>query len=283
MSIQAVAWALEQHIGDAAAKLVLISLANAVNGKTGRCFPTIEQICSESDCSGSTVRRKLKWLESECWISIHAEYSDDGRQLANSYTLGCQHDGGRVSHRQGEGSTSDTLEGVNCDTPTKEPEEIPEESILSETSSDETRKAKKRNNYPEAFEALWKAYPTHQNMSKKEAFDAWKKLDEEDLASVLKAVPGYRAFLDTKPDLEIVHLCRFISKRRFDGYVSEDRQSTPQQVSDEQWAKRLRYARHEQKWASHTWGPMPGSVNCLAPQHLIEPSDGENWREFENA
>lgn len=278
MSIQAVAWVLDQNISDAAAKLVLISLANALNGRTGRCFPTIETICSESSCSKSTALRKLKWLEGEGWISINSEFGADGRQLANSYTLGCQIDTPRVSTRHGEGFTRDTPEGVSCDTPTKEPEEIPEGSILSETSSDETRKEKKRITYPDAFEALWKAYPVHQNMSKKEAFDAWTKLDDEDRTAVFNAVPGYKAFLSTKPDLETVHLCRFISKCRFDGYVAAPQQAaTPKHVTTEDWQKRLGYARQQRRWSVQAWGPMPQTDGSCVPAELLEPEDGRGW------
>ncbi len=155
---------------------------------------------------------------------------------------------------------------------------------MSETSSDHAPKGKKnRIDYPADFDALWKAYPTTVNMSKKEAFDAWRKLDAEDRPAVLAAVPGYKDFLAKKPDHERIHLCRFISKRRFDGYAAGQQPTASEQVSAEQWAKRLRYARHERRWASVIWGPMPGFPNCLAPTHLIEPGDGQGWSEFENA
>lgn len=49
---------------------------------------------------------------------------------------------------------------------------------------------KKRQSYPEAFEAAWKAYPTTVNMSKAEGFKEWAKLDPEDQQNVAKAIPA---------------------------------------------------------------------------------------------
>ncbi|WP_085033913.1 DUF1376 domain-containing protein [Ensifer aridi] len=150
-------------------------------------------------------------------------------------------------------------------------------SSLSETSSDEKPKSKKRLSYPEQFEAFWKAYPTDRNMAKKEAFDAWKKLDAEDRAACLAAVPGYRELLKRKPTLETLHACRFITKRRFEGYAPEP----PQSVDEAAWIKRLNYGRREGKWASDKWGPAPKRAGCLVPENLLQPDDGAGWREME--
>lgn len=150
---------------------------------------------------------------------------------------------------------------------------------LSETSSDEKPKSKKRQSYPEQFEAFWKAYPTDRNMSKKEAFDAWKKLDADDRAACIAAIPGYRDLLKSKPTLETLHACRFITKRRFEGYAPEP----PLPVDEAAWLKRLNYGRREGKWASDKWGPAPRRPGCLVPENLLQPDDGAGWREMEKA
>lgn len=162
-------------------------------------------------------------------------------------------------------------------TPTKE--EDKSSSVLSETGSDEAAKPKKRETYPEAFEEFWSSYPTHSNMSKKEAYDAWKRLDETDRQKCAQAVAGYRAFLKSKPDLETIHACRFISKRRFDGYTT----APAAMVDVETWAKRLRYGRRQHKWSIAEWGPLPGAEGCRIPPAMLEPGDGEGWTEQERA
>lgn len=159
----------------------------------------------------------------------------------------------------------------------QEQEQKQDKDSLSETSSDEKPKSKKRLSYPEQFEVFWKAYPTDRNMAKKEAFDAWKKLDAEDQAACIAAIPGYRELLKSKPNLETLHACRFIIKRRFDGYAPEP----PQPVDEVAWIKRLNYGRREGKWASDKWGPAPMRPGCTVPEHLLKPDDGAGWREME--
>lgn len=287
MSIQAVAWVLEQTIPDPAGKLVLISLANAYNGKSGRCFPSIEQIAVESSCSRSTVKRKLQWLSEMGWISVHQVKDTTGRQMANSYSIHFDlelREGFTLNRTEGsslnrEGFTGEPGEGFNCEPPLKEPEEIPEEGSLSETSSDDAPKSKKKISYPEPFEAFWQAYPRTPNMSKSEAFTAWRKLDGDEQAACITAIPGYAAFLKTKPDLETIHACRFISKRRFEGFSGPGNSALPEAL----WEKRLSYARREGKWSTKDWGPAPGLPGCFVPPELINETDGTDWRELELA
>ncbi len=152
------------------------------------------------------------------------------------------------------------------------------EDSLSETGSDN---APKQEGYSPQFEEFWKAYPRTANMSKKEAFDAWKKLGPDDRAACIAAIPGYVAFLKTKPDLETIHACRFISKRRFDGYNLSA--ATVVTVDEKTWRSRLRYGRRLGKWSVSDWGPLPGADGCRVPAHLLENGDGDGWTEMERA
>jgi hypothetical protein len=79
MSIQAVAAVLDTHVGDAAAKLLLLCLANAHNNSTGLCQPTIARLAEESDLSRSSVKRRLAWLADEKANGIRAFISIDER------------------------------------------------------------------------------------------------------------------------------------------------------------------------------------------------------------
>lgn len=155
-------------------------------------------------------------------------------------------------------------------------------NILSETGSDNAPEKKGKISYPEAFESFWNVYPRSANMAKKEAFDAWKKLTAEEREQCLRAIPGYIAFLKTKPTLETIHACRFISKRRFEGFASAAGEA-PAVVDDEKWLKRLRYGRREGAWSSASWGPCPGQPGSLVPLALLESGDGEGWSEMEVA
>ncbi len=151
---------------------------------------------------------------------------------------------------------------------------------LSETSSDQTPKKRKLEKYPEQFETFWQAYPKTANMSKKEAHDEWKKLDDGDRQACNAGISGYRAFLKANPNLETIHACRFISKRRFEGHA--EAQATPA-ADDAAWAKRLNYARSKKIWDTLKWGAKPHTAGCTVPANLLQPNDGADWREWEQA
>jgi len=76
--------------------------------------------------------------------------------------------------------------------------------------------------YSEEFETeFWMNYPRTPNMSKFEAWQVWSKLGADDRAKARQAIEPYKRFLKMKPDLEVVHACRFLSKKRFEGFVSD--------------------------------------------------------------
>jgi Helix-turn-helix domain len=86
MSIQAVAWALDQDIRDPLAKLILISLANHADHTTGFCYPPMKLIAKEASCDRRTVIRKLPLLTDAGYIRIVPDR--EGKQrLAHYYQL----------------------------------------------------------------------------------------------------------------------------------------------------------------------------------------------------
>jgi hypothetical protein len=86
MSIQAVAWALDQDIRDPYAKLILISLGNHTDHSTGFCYPTMRLIGKEASCDRRTVIRKLPWLADSRYIRIIPDRQGKQR-LAHYYQL----------------------------------------------------------------------------------------------------------------------------------------------------------------------------------------------------
>jgi hypothetical protein len=76
-----------------------------------------------------------------------------------------------------------------------------------------------REKYSDEFEKqFWVPYPRTPTMSKQEAWKSWEKLSPDDRLKACEAIDPYRQFLKTKPNLETVHTCRFISQRRFEGF-----------------------------------------------------------------
>jgi hypothetical protein len=86
MSIQAVAWALEQALPPRA-KLILISLANHADHVDGYCWLRAETIAREGACDVRSVPRFIKGLIEHGYVRRQARHGDDGRQRASDYWL----------------------------------------------------------------------------------------------------------------------------------------------------------------------------------------------------
>lgn len=95
-----------------------------------------------------------------------------------------------------------------------------------QNKSPENKKPKKNPdlNYTATFEEFWKAYPTDRIMSKSKTFVQWKKLDDADKVLAQQAVPIFLNYCKQNPDYRPVHAERFISHRRFDGLLDQEKQ-----------------------------------------------------------
>lgn len=87
MCIKAISWAWKQPVTDSGAKLVLLYLADCMNGKDGRCHPSIPTIATATGLYVRTVQRKLRWLEEEGLITVSSRSSANGGPVANSVAL----------------------------------------------------------------------------------------------------------------------------------------------------------------------------------------------------
>jgi hypothetical protein len=86
MSIQAVAWALEQDI-PARPKLVLVSLANHADHTNGYCWLKAETIGAEAACSPRAVFNFVGDLIRNGYVRKSGKKGADGKQRANDFWL----------------------------------------------------------------------------------------------------------------------------------------------------------------------------------------------------
>lgn len=86
MSIQAVAWALEQEM-PARPKLVLVSIANHADHRTGYCWLKAETIADEASCSPRGVFNFIGDLIRNGYLRKAIRRGEDGKQRANDYWI----------------------------------------------------------------------------------------------------------------------------------------------------------------------------------------------------
>jgi len=108
----------------------------------------------------------------------------------------------------------------------KRREETEEESMSADadgndlfSEGEKTEEGKGKANYPSSFEDFWHNYPTDPLMSKKKAYEQWKRLPMVDRVAALAACGPFREFCHLHPTYRPVHALRFLSERRFDGFT----------------------------------------------------------------
>ena len=143
---------------------------------------------------------------------------------------------------------------------------------------------RKRLAYPVEFDALWAAYPTDPNMSKSKALDAWKRLGPDDRRAAMASIPGFRAYCRKNPTYRPVHLVRFITDRRFDGFVSNTAppgSATPAgsvaELTPEQRGNAQRSLVRDWQNSPFGWpyklGPKPDEPGCQIPPEILAEFD----------
>lgn len=212
MSIQAVAWALNQPVQDPAAKLVLISLCNAYNADHGTCHPSHGRLAQEATVSVATVKRKLKLLCDEGWIEAIKRFDKTGRQVANGYRLFFDQGGGQ--NELPGGQSYDLGEGVNCDLPLKKPEEISEGIPPISPKGDDRLEGD--------FQIIWDSWPNRRNTSRKKALSAYRRLSASERDACFEGAVAFAAeqtaIIEARPEKVqfCPHLSTFINQRRWE-------------------------------------------------------------------
>lgn len=164
------------------------------------------------------------------------------------------------------------------------PSQRKEEGGKMKEEKKELCRKRKIVSYPEAFEILWKAYPTDNLMSKKQALDAWQRLDSEDRTACIDSVPAFKAYCKSHPDYRPIHLNRYISQRRFDGMLEAGRTIAARQkelvvfvaYDSPQWWAWDKYLRAKEGRGSPK-SERTGGWNFPSewPPKIVQPSIGE--------
>jgi len=78
-----------------------------------------------------------------------------------------------------------------------------------------------RNAYPADFENFWRAYPTDPLMSKRKAFEIWRRMGAGDRAAAQAAIPAFREHVKRQINYRVVHAQRYLSERRYEGFAAK--------------------------------------------------------------
>lgn len=221
MSIQAVAAVLDADVGEVAAKMLLVCIANAHNTTSGVCCPSIDRLAAESGMSRSSVKRWLRWLEERRYLRVVERRDPTGRQLAHGFELTLAEgvkltsslqdvvEGSELTSRE---ATGEPGEGVTGEPPLKKPEEKP--------------------NTPQppsgglGFADLWEAWPQEQRGSSENAEGAFNRLTIPDRVKAIQLAPIVASAFRRRKGARIPALVRYIRERlfvEFDGAPPLDR------------------------------------------------------------
>lgn len=118
MSHAATHWAMQTDAPTPAAKLVLLILADAHNGHTGECFPSLARLVKATGYSESSVKYAVRDLEKAGLLSRESMADESGRTKGVKYTLNIGQGRGQDmtpggQKITGEGSEYDPTRGQN--------------------------------------------------------------------------------------------------------------------------------------------------------------------------
>lgn len=178
MSVEALAWAFRQHVGDPIGKLVLIALANHAN-EDWVCTPGRKTLAKHAECSVDSVDRRLVDLIEARYVSKENRVSGKGDPTSNSYRLNRE----RVAADSGYGVAADSGEGSRTPAATMM-NHHPEPDIFADADGNPPPPAKTTD---ADFEDFWRAYP--KKVGKKKARELFvKHIKPTDLPQVMRAL-----------------------------------------------------------------------------------------------
>lgn len=268
MSFQAVAWAIEQRVGDAILKNLLMTICHHADREQWNCWPSQELLAYESEVSKRTIQRKLKDLEALGFIRIEPRRVDGKQANSMIWITGGQPVTLSPSGGQGRPVLVDSKVSTSK-------EQSEDNSQYKRPKKDE------EGTYSAEFEALWKAYPRTTGTSKKKAYDIWRMLNAENQDRVRAAVPVYADLMrrEGRPEDKIKHMQFWLKDRMYEtlGALAATSAAPTEwwkAATREQWIKLLVIWRSDSNWRL-SWGPDPGKPGCCVPDDLL--TENEKW------
>lgn len=80
-------WADLQDTGNAQSQLVLVAIARHADWDNGTCYPSQRALSEMAKCSARTIRRHIKQLVSDGFITISERFAEGGERTSNLFTL----------------------------------------------------------------------------------------------------------------------------------------------------------------------------------------------------
>lgn len=218
-SIKPEFWTSEQVLGlKPVTRLLFIGMWNFADdyGRMPLAPRSIKaQVMPEDPVTADDVRAMLFELDAAGLIII---YSVEGKEYLE--VTGWSHQKIDKPHKpKYPGPYTEQKENVAEPSPNI-PGSPAEPSPLDRIGEEKKRKKETRAEpaYSPEFEKFWIAYPRTPVMAKKMAWPEWQKLPPEDQSAALAAVAPFKEWLAKQKDHPVVHACRFLSQRRFDGF-----------------------------------------------------------------
>lgn len=276
MSVQAISWAMAFEAESATEKAVLFVLANFADGN-GACYPGQQNVAKLAACSERSVRRVMDSLEDRRVIVREERRREDGSRTSDSITLiafqqaanlaGC-----KETNRPSCPKSPDTVAGI----------------YKADTKEDtKAAAAREKSDFDALSEKLVDAVGEG-NIQGHGALvigpiigliEAGCDL-HTDILPTIRAVSS-RLKRPAGSWTYFVPAIREAYEARIEAGRCVVKPPTPA-ASEKRWNTRLKAARQRGQWSSTEWGPAPGQPGSIVPEHLLQPGDGEGWREWQS-
>lgn len=180
MSNEAITWAFKQQL-PSTQKFVLVALADYAD-EAGQCFPSHNKTAERVGASRSTVRRAIKQLMEQGYLTYTREQRKDGTFTSNRYSLNLGREWGHSEPgwAAGEPRWGHSEPTLGSPVNQQEPSVNPQRTIT----------AHKHAQAPDPFNEFWEVYP--RKKEKKRAQAAWKSaVKREPAEGIIAAAKNY--------------------------------------------------------------------------------------------
>ncbi|WP_460452602.1 helix-turn-helix domain-containing protein [Alsobacter sp. SYSU BS001988] len=289
MSNAAIAWAKGQKTGSGSRKIVLLVLADYAD-QTGQAFPSVRQLCVDTDLSERAVRKALSELAELGLLGRQHRVRTDQSNTSNLFVLNMQgvgarraplgapdappplHDVHPLLHEvQGDGARGAPLE------PLLEPSLS--FSVARATKRAEAQQAQApKPDLDEPFHRFWAAYPKREGPNPKKparAEFAAAVRRGSDPEAILAGAVRFAAHWAKRSGSELRFVPHARKWLRDEAWQDDDDAAMPEPklvASDETWRRRHERWRRTGSWAS-SWGPDPDDPMTKFPAHLRRAND----------